>query len=311
VGRIAFVPIEIDFMFGMDKHKFLKLTAAERMAFIYMWSSLWHSGGSSLDQDGCKMILRRVLISTKDISRWLQDMEKYQLIKIDGDCVKFLGIEEKRQSIMKKRRTTKPPENPDSSGTKGKVKVNKKEKELKDCAERISSEGNETPTPLNLQDIDPPGFASPPLDGAIDFTKGEDMGLIGNTSMSGGQKPKKEPDTGAKALFDYWASLVQKKFTHLRKFEWRGGSKESGQFNELFHKYFFEGAKEIITNAVEGWEDFKKGTKFDNADYPNIAIILSCSSTFETPIKKQFDTTDRAAGHKPQDELEEADSDWL
>jgi len=130
MGRKAFVSIEIDFLFGLDGKGFIRLTSTQRMAYFTLWAYLWHNHNDpTISLVDARQVLRQALINPKHLHKMLTKIREIGLIEYDGEKIKFLELQEKRQKAF----GLKTPKQYNQAGTKEKVKkkVNKEEEEKK------------------------------------------------------------------------------------------------------------------------------------------------------------------------------------
>jgi len=104
MGRKAYIPLEIDFIFGLDDNDFLELSLPERMTYIYIWSYIYHSSRpQSVPKIEVQKVLKRYMRSTKYLDKWLTNMRTNNLIEYDGITCNFLGLERKRKAALRRR----------------------------------------------------------------------------------------------------------------------------------------------------------------------------------------------------------------
>lgn len=140
MGRKSFVPIEIDFLFGLDKHTFCDLSNNERMVYIYLWSHTWHAGlDEILTPKSVLRVLTRCSINTRYLHKWLTNIASNNLIEYWEGSVKLLGLNHKRQVAMRKKVDQNDVQNDSVVGTKEKEKEEVKEKEKKNHRGGIDS----------------------------------------------------------------------------------------------------------------------------------------------------------------------------
>lgn len=134
------MPVEVDFILGLDEHRFGRLTAAQKYCYLAAWALQWSRKKSAwFTHDDCITLARLTQIDRRTVVKMLEKCCEIGLVENHENGWKFNGLKEKLSQHLHTKIDSKPENNRRITGDIGEDRIGE---------ERIGEERKETAPPL-------------------------------------------------------------------------------------------------------------------------------------------------------------------